>query len=188
MVERKTTVEQGMRGRRAKALVQAAVAFAIIFGAFALDWNIGGLKEADRQVVKASAMEETAAAAEETVAVAAEQPEKDMAAVKKQLLGGCRNAQDFISVNILMQSVRDFENFGEILEGLRFANGEVQYPEVARNGPLLKELQVFFDRVDVFSEAELNNCVAVLERARQYNVARVSSNYVRLEETPKKEG
>lgn len=182
MVERKTTIEQGMRERRIKALAQAAVAFTIIIGVFALEWNIGGLKETDLQTVKKGT------ATEETVAAVEKQPKKDVVEVKKQLLGGCRNSQDFVNINILMRNVHDFENFEEILEGLRFVNGEVQYPEVARNGALLKELQVFFDRVEVFNEQELNGCIAVLHRAKQYNIARLSFNTSKIEEYSKEEG
>ncbi len=184
MVERKTTVEQGMRGRRIKALAQAAVAFAIIIGAFALDWNIGGLKETDRP----TAVKAVKPTAEKTAEVAEKQPEKNVAEVKKQLLGGCRNAQDFVNVNILMRNVQDFEHFSTILESLRFVDGEIQYPAVALNGAVLKELQSFFDKVNVFSEAELNNCVAVLQRAKQYNIARVSFNGVKIEKDTKEEG
>lgn len=169
----KTTVEQVMtKERKVKTLLQAVAMLVIVLAVFMLDWNIAGLKETKKTVVSETVLGQT---------LNKKTPQTGLGAVtKKAPIGGCRNASDIVNVNLLMQEIKDFDNFTELLEALSFENGRVLYPEVALNGALLVAIQEFFNKVDVFSKEELDSCVGVLRRAQRYNVARFSFDYDKM--------
>lgn len=175
----KTRKKEGQKKKTQKGSVKllAAIggALALLFVVVLFDFNIAALKESPFSL------------RERVFSQSAEQLKRvssEAKSVKKEVIGGCRTAPDFVNVNRLMQNVSNFENFDEVLASLKFVNGQVFYPEVELNGELVASMRDFFNTVHVFSEDDLNHCVLVLQRARQYSLAKISFNSPKVSARP----
>lgn len=157
-----------------KMPVLGLAALAILLGVFLFDLNIAELKESETLPMEKIVLPVQAQEQEKLKAVSELTENQGRNLAHTAVVGGCRSAQDFVNVNRFIEEVADFESFTELLQNLQFANGEVQYPPVVLNGALLKNVQTFFNRVNVFSKEELDHCVTVLQRAHRYNMVRVS--------------
>lgn len=88
---------------------------------------------------------------------------------------GCKNAEFFVKLNVLLRDVDNPESFFAVLDGMRFENGKVVYPRVsAKVQPqVLVTVKNFFDSLKIVNAEEFAQCVKFAHSAQNYNEAKV---------------
>ena len=82
---------------------------------------------------------------------------------------GCRSAEDFVNMNIMLRHVSNEDLFNAVLSGLRFENGRVVYPDTAEQPHELMLVKKFFTQVNITNEKELKSCIMFVREAKAYH-------------------
>ncbi len=86
---------------------------------------------------------------------------------------GCRSAEDFVNLNIMLREVDNPDLFNAVLSGVRFENGKLVYPAVAEQPHELMLVKRFFEKINITSEKDFRRCLMFVKNAKSYHVSQV---------------
>ncbi len=86
---------------------------------------------------------------------------------------GCRSAEDFVNLNIMLRDIENPQLFNAVLRGLKFENGAVVYPKTDSQPHELVIVKRFLEQANIENEQDLRKCLMFVENARKYHTSQL---------------
>ncbi len=84
---------------------------------------------------------------------------------------GCRSAEDFVNLNIMLRDIDNPELFNAVIKGLKFENGAVVYPQTDEQPHELVIIRRFLEQANITNARDLNKCLMFVKNARSYHMS-----------------
>lgn len=91
---------------------------------------------------------------------------------RKKKRTGCYNAADLVNMNIMLRAVDNPELFQAVLDGLRYENGAIVYPQTAEQPHELAIVKKFFEQVNIVNMQDFEQCIMCIKNAREHYLSR----------------